>query len=54
VLGYVLLHGGADHIDLEIMVSCKAESGFREVGREAHVLHLFRDFSVLERQDVRG
>ena len=47
-----MLDDGADDVDLEIVVPGKAKSSFRKQGRQAHVLQVFRDFRVVEGQDI--
>jgi hypothetical protein len=52
VPGYVLLHGGADDVDLEVVLSGKFQSGLCQSGGEAHVAQFFWNFRVGEYQDI--
>ena len=52
VLGCVLLGGGADEVDLEVVFAGVAQAGFGEGGGQALVAQCFGDFGVREHQDI--
>ena len=54
VLRYILLYRGANDVDLEIVLPGEAESGFCQPGRQAHMAQVFRDFGMVQRQNISG
>ncbi len=51
---YVLLHGWANDVDLEVVLSGETESGFGQGGRKAHITQVFRNFRMVQSQNISG
>ena len=54
VLRHVLLYRGANDVDLEVVLPGEAESGFCQLGRKAHMAQVFRNFRVVQGQNISG
>ena len=51
---YVLLHGWANDVDLEVVLSGESESGFGQGRRKAHMAQVFGDFRMVQGQNISG
>jgi len=54
VFCYILLYGGANNIDLEIMISGPTESSSARDDAKAHLTQFFRNFRMVQRQNISG
>jgi hypothetical protein len=54
VLRYILLYRGANDVDLEVVLSGETESGFSQLGPQAHMAQVFRNFRMVEGQNISG
>ena len=54
VLRYKLLYGGANDVDLEVVLSGPTESGLCEGRGETHMAQFFRNLRVVQRENISG
>jgi hypothetical protein len=54
VFCYVLLYCWANDVDLEVVLSGETESGFCQMGPQAHMAQVFRNFRMVQRQNISG